>query len=70
MAVAELDAKPMKTSIFDIFHVLNNELLAIATKFLDTYAYMWHILVEVIELHTPVLKLVRYLDWSSRYSHY
>ena len=48
----------MKTSIFDIFQARNDEILDIATKFPDTFAYMWHILVEVIKLHTPMLKSI------------
>jgi hypothetical protein len=60
----------MKSSIFDFFQARNDETLAIATKFPDSFAYMWHILEGVIKLHTPVLKLIRYLDWTSRKSHY
>jgi len=52
----------MKTSIFDIFRVGNDELLAIETISPDVFAYIWHILEEVVKLHTPVLKWIGYID--------
>jgi len=55
----ELDPKTHETSIFDIFQVRYDEKLAITTKPPFTFAYMWHILVELIKLHTPVLKLIK-----------
>ena len=42
----------------------------IATKFLNGIVYVGHVLVQVIKLHTSVIKWLRYLVWISCQIHF